>query len=71
MNLFMNYYRHGYTGIMDLFIIYREFDLYLKILNFNDRLEIWWRHLKIYMTLINILAFFERSYEVPYSCKVS
>ena len=53
------------------FIIYQKFDLFIGILNFNERAETWWRHQKSYVTLITILVFFERSYVVPHSCKVS
>ena len=41
-------------------IIYGKFDLFIKILNFNNR-----------VILVTILVIFERSYVVPHSCKVS
>ena len=37
------------------------------MLNFNDSLEIWWRHQKSQVTLITILVFFELSYVAPHS----
>ena len=51
--------------------MYGEFDLFIKIPNFDDRVEIWWSHQKSHVTLITVLVFFERSYVVPHSCKVS
>ena len=48
-----------------------EFDLFMKIHSFNDRLQTWWGHLKSPAILATILEFSERSYVVPRSCKVS
>ena len=53
------------------FIIYGEFDLFMKIFDFIDHLETWWRHQKATWPFITILVFFERSYVVPHSCKAS
>ena len=59
------------TGITNLFHYIWRISLIHKILNFTDRLEIRWRHQKCHVTLIINLVFFERSYVVPHSCKVS
>ena len=68
---FIDFYNNTFlieTGIINLFHYIRGISC---IHNFNDRLEIWWLHQKIHMNLITILGFFERSYAVPDSCKVS
>ena len=40
--------------------MYGEFDLFIKIANFNDRREICWRHQKSHVTLINIFIIFSK-----------
>ena len=62
-NKFPNRYRLLWTD----FIIYVKSDLFIKILNFNNGLETWWRHQKSHVALITNLVFFERSYVVPHS----
>ena len=53
------------------FIICGEFDLFIKMLKFNDGLEIWWIGQKIHVTLITVLIFIARTYVVPHTCKTS
>ena len=55
---------------MLVIIIYGGFGLFMKILNFNDCLEMSWRYKKSYGTLVPIVVCFERFYVVPHSCKV-
>ena len=38
--------------------MYREIGLFIKIRNFNDRLETWWGHQESHMTLDTILVYF-------------
>ena len=52
------------------FVIYWEFDLFIKMLNLNDRLEIWWHHQNS-RDFDYYFDVFEKFYVVPHSCKVS
>ena len=61
--------RHGYYKLK--VIISREFNLFMKIHNFDDYLKTWWRHQKGHVTLAIILGFFERFYVAPHSCNLS
>ena len=49
------------TVIKTKVITYGEFDLFIKLLNFKERLDILRHHQKCFVILITILVFFERS----------
>ena len=51
------------------FVIYGAFDLFIKMLNLNDRLEIWWHHQNS-RDFDYYFDVFEKFYVVPHSCKV-